>query len=301
MSVGLGVSLAILAYSMANIGSVLQKKAASDLPNIEDASLKDNLRNFLGNWIWMAGWIMTTIQWYIYIIALPMAPISLLSAMMGVGMVVLVIFSYFYLKEPVKRLEIFGTAIIIVGVVALNLTNREDISAAINLEEMIGIFSKPAALILTVVLFVLIVVPIVFSVLNEFKYADVIFGIGAGILGGIGGLYSKAMMSGFESPGISLAIQSWQWWIFLVLLTIGNMGLAPVQQFGFQKGKAVVVAPLTFVTILVVGVLGGVVIFSEWEGLDPVVVTVKTIAIVVIVIGVAILSSSTTDEESLQE
>lgn len=297
----MGVSLAILAYSMANIGSVLQKKAASDLPNIEDASLKDNLRNFLGNWIWMAGWIMTTIQWYIYIIALPMAPISLLSAMMGVGMVVLVIFSYFYLKEPVKRLEIFGTAIIIVGVVALNLTNREDISAAINLEEMIGIFSKPAALILTVVLFVLIVVPIVFSVLNEFKYADVIFGIGAGILGGIGGLYSKAMMSGFESPGISLAIQSWQWWIFLVLLTIGNMGLAPVQQFGFQKGKAVVVAPLTFVTILVVGVLGGVVIFSEWEGLDPVVVTVKTIAIVVIVIGVAILSSSTTDEESLQE
>lgn len=301
MSLILGIFLAILAYSMANIGSILQKKAASELPNIEDASLKDNLKNFLTNWVWVVGWILMTVQWYIYIIALPMAPISLLSAMMGVGMIVLVVFSHFYLKEPISKVEIFGTIIIIIGVAALGLTNQEEETEVIDLDAMIELFSTPGALLLTIVLFAMIIIPIIISITHNFKLADVIFGIAAGMLGGIGSIYSKAMMAGFETPGIFSALQTWQWWIFLILLTVGNLGLAPVQQVGFQKGKAVVVAPLTFVTILVVGVIGGVVVFEEWNGLDPVLVIIKVVAIIVIVVGVGILSSSNTEEELVDE
>jgi hypothetical protein len=95
MSVFLGIIIAIIAYSMYNIGMALQKKAASSLPNIENTSLKGNLKNFLSNKIWLLGFIMATVQWYIYLIALPMAPLSVLSSMMGVGLVVLVVFSIF--------------------------------------------------------------------------------------------------------------------------------------------------------------------------------------------------------------
>ncbi|MBD3351886.1 MAG: hypothetical protein GF364_10410, partial [Candidatus Lokiarchaeota archaeon] len=65
MSVFIGVLIAILCYSMLNIGQALQKKAASTLPDIEKTDLKGNLKNFLKNPVWLIGWIMATVQWYI--------------------------------------------------------------------------------------------------------------------------------------------------------------------------------------------------------------------------------------------
>jgi hypothetical protein len=36
-----------------------------------------------------------------------------------------------------------------------------------------------------------------------------------------------------------------QWYVYILLLIIGNMGMATSSTVGFQKGKAVIVAPLT--------------------------------------------------------
>jgi glucose uptake protein GlcU len=61
-------------------------------------------------------------------------------------------------------------------------------------------------------------------------------------------------------------------------------------QFGFQKGKAIVIATLAQVTGLMGGMLGGVIIFNEWGGLAAATVGLKIGAVAAILVGVMILS-----------
>lgn len=289
MSVFLGIIIAIIAYSMYNIGMALQKKAASSLPNIENTSLKGNLKNFLSNKIWLLGFIMATVQWYIYLIALPMAPLSVLSSMMGVGLVVLVVFSYFYLKEKITKIEIIGVIVIIVGVVILGVTTINSPPEP-DLPTINVFMAKPSSMIYVGLLLLVVFTLIAYCRKMNYKHADIMFGLAAGLLGGIGTIFSKAFTSGFTAPNLLDTIKTWQWYIYILLLIVGNMGMAPVQQVGFQKGKAVIVAPLTSIGTLIFSIIGGVLIYEEWAGLPQNLITWKIIALIIVVIGVIILS-----------
>ncbi|MCX6570451.1 MAG: DMT family transporter [Candidatus Aminicenantes bacterium] len=289
----LGLFIGILAGAMFSIGTVLQKKAAAVLPKIESQTGKQNIKNFLSNKTWLMGVILTTAQWYIALLAIPLLPLSLFSSLMGVNLAILVVLSYFYLKEPVKRMELIGIAAIITGVVVLGLTAQKR-AGKITFTEMIAYFNKPRAVFYTLLLIVSVVVAIVYSRTKGYAHGDIAFGLAAGFLLAIGQIYSKAFMSGFnEGQSLFIAATTFMWWIFILLLAIGNMGNMVTMQFGLQKGKAVVVATLAQVTGLVGGVLGGVIIFNEWGGLVPEIVGLKIGAVTAILAGVMILSRRT--------
>lgn len=301
MSVWLGFLIAIIAYAMLNIGNALQKKGASELPPIEDTSGKDNIKNFLKSKTWLIGWIMATVQWYIFLIALTMAPVSLLTPLMGVGLVILVIFSYFYLKEPIGKFEILGIIVIIFGVVILGINTTGD-DASFTLDEVNVIFGAWDAILFTIVVLVAAGGLMGYSKLKNYKNADICYGIGSGLLLGIGTIYSKAFMAGITGSTFIGTISSFAWWLYFILIIIGNMGNMVTLQVGFQKGKAVVVSPLNAVFNVMISVLGGVIIFSEWDGLDQTVIIWNIIALIAILIGVVVLSFLTTkDEPKTQE
>lgn len=286
----LGLFIAILAGAMFSIGTALQKKAAAVLPKIESQAGKQNIKNFLSNKTWLLGVILTTAQWYISLLAMPLLPLSLFSSLMGVNLAILVVFSHFYLREPVKRTELMGIVAIIVGVVVLGLTAQKR-AGKITLSEMIAYFTKPRAIFYTILLIVGVVVPIVYSRTKRYAHGDIAFGLAAGFLLAIGQIYSKAFMSGFnEGQSLSVAATTLLWWIFILLLAIGNLGNMVTIQFGFQKGKAVVVATLAQVTGLMGGMLGGVIILKEWGGLAATTVGLKIGAVAAILVGVVILS-----------
>jgi len=289
----LGLILGILAGAMFSIGTALQKKAAAALPTIESQAGKQNIKNFLSNKTWLLGIILVTAQWYIALLAMPLLPLSLFSSLMGVNLAILVAFSYFYLKEPVKRRELMGIAAIIVGVVILGLTAQKR-AGKITLTEMIAYFTKPRAVFYTVLLLAGVIASVVYTRTKRYAHGDVAFGLAAGFLLALGQIYSKAFMSGFnEGQSLSVAATTFMWWIFILLLALGNLGNMVTIQFGFQKGKAVVVATLAQVTGLVGGMLGGVIIFNEWGGLVPAILGLKIGAVVAILAGVMILSRRT--------
>ncbi len=263
------------------------------MPKIESQSGKQNIKNFLSNKIWLLGWILTTVQWYVALLAMPLLPLSLFSSLMGVNLTILVVFSYFYLKEPIRRKELGGIIAVIIGVVVLGLTTQEQ-TGTISLTRMLEYIGTFPAVTYTIALFVGVGIPIIFSRSRKFAYGDVAFGLATGFLMAIGQIYSKAFMSGFAEGEILLVTAStFIWWIWILLLAGGNLGSMVTMQFGFQKGKAVVVATLAQVTGLVAGVLGGIVIFDEWGGLEPNLIAWKFIAVGAILIGIIILSMRT--------
>ena len=286
----LGLFIGILAGAMFSIGTALQKRAAAALPKIESQAGKQNIKNFLSSKTWLLGVILTTAQWYIALLAMPLLPLSLFSSLMGVNLAILVVLSHFYIKEPIRRTELMGIAAIIAGVVVLGLTAQKR-AGKISLSEMIAYFTKPRAVFYTILLIVGVLVPIVYSRTKRYANGDIAFGLAAGFLLAIGQIYSKAFMSGFnDGRSLSVAATTFLWWIFILLLAIGNLGNMVTMQFGFQKGKAVVVATLAQVTGLMGGMLGGVIIFNEWGGLAPATVGLKIGAVAAILAGVMILS-----------
>lgn len=309
LTIILSIFLAILAYSMLNIGMALEKKGAAELPFIEKQSFFQNIRNFLKNKPWLIGFILTNVQWIFFLVALEYGSLSLVTPMMGVGLVVLVIFSYFYLKENISKLEIFGIIFIIIGVVILGATNPNE-ETLYTLDEMIEKLSSLESIIFFVVFTILSLLLISFSILKKFSYADIAFGFSGGIFSGLGVIFSKAFMSGLDFTDFSntflTSIASWEWWIFLLILIIFNIVSMILPLVGFQRGKAIIVTPIFAILGLITPVLGGIIIFSEWSTIGTGFIIAKAIALAVIIVGVTILSyfsvkQPTQEENSTEE
>jgi drug/metabolite transporter (DMT)-like permease len=286
----LGLVIALLASLMFGAGTILQKKAASAVPRIESQTLRQNVRNFLSNRTWLLGIALTTAQWYVSLLAIPLLPLSLFSSLMGLNLAILVVFSHLGLKEPVGRGELYGIAAVIVGAAVLSFRAHR-LEAAISLPEMAAAFSKSSAIGYTLLLLGGVAASIVSSRARKAR-GDVVFGLAAGFLLALGQIYSKAFMSGFSGKGLAAAARAPVWWVFLVLLAAGNLGNMVAIQYGFQKGRAVVAASLAQVVGSAGGILGGVIILGEWEGLGAAAVGLKIAAVAAVLAGITILSRS---------
>jgi multidrug transporter EmrE-like cation transporter len=283
----LGVFIYLISQAMVNIGQILEKKGVDMMPKIEDTSGSQNLKNFAKNPIWLLGFILATASWYVSIPAINMAPLSLLSPLMGVGLIILVLVSYFYLKEPVSKKEIVGMLLIIVGLIILGVT-ATNINSTYTLATVNNIFVGANNLIYTALILGIIFFLIVFPRMRKYKWADVCFGLAAGMMMGIGTLYTKFFDGGFSD--LIGMLTSWQWYIYVLFLLFGNVYGTVIQQMGFQHGKAIIVAPLVTIFSLLISTFGGLIVFQEWAGIDAPTLTLKVISLVTIVIGVAILS-----------
>jgi multidrug transporter EmrE-like cation transporter len=220
----LAICLGILSYSMLNIGMGLQKKGAATLPKIEQESFGRNIKNFFTNKVWVIGFILVQSQWVLLTLALEMGSLSIVTPLMSVGMIALVIFSYFYLKEPISKVEGAGIVAIVVGIVLSGITNVEK-GEQETLEVVLDCFANTFGIIYLAVIFVFSVVLILLSILRKFANADVLFGIAAGITDGLGAIFLKAYMGGADFKDASViqaAALRWEWWVLFVLMIIFN-------------------------------------------------------------------------------
>lgn len=262
----LAIFLGVLSYSMLNIGMGLQKKGAESLPKIEKQKVWQNLKNFFTNKTWLLGFVLVQAQWILLTMALDFAPISMITPLMSFGMVALVIFSFFFLKESISFIEIGGIIAIIIGIVILGVTNPEE-EVLYTLDETIERFSNIWSIVFLVIIFVISIGLILISILRKFKNADILFGISAGITDALGAIFLKALMSGADfrdSTIINDSVTSWVWWIFMITLIIFNGTATIYLQVAYQRGKAIIVAPIFAVLAMVVPVFAGIIIFNDW-------------------------------------
>jgi len=178
--------------------------------------------------------------------------------MMGVGLVALILFSVFYLKEKISAKEIIAIVIIIAGIVVLGATSINE-PADYLLEDITNLLLNNGSIIFLVVATVLMFLLVIFSISEIWQ-----------------SLKTSAVL--------------WVWWFYLGLLLVYNIISTIFPQVGFQKGKAIVVTPLFAIAALLTPIIGGIIIFSEWDGLNPGILAGKIIAIVLVLIGVILLS-----------
>jgi drug/metabolite transporter (DMT)-like permease len=112
----LGLFIGILAYVIFYLGKGIQKYAI-------DGFILSKLRRNKKIAIWIVGTILTAVYFFLEWIALFSVPINIIAPLGGVGLIVMLIFSYYGLHEKVYKIQIFGIIFIGIGISLLTAFN----------------------------------------------------------------------------------------------------------------------------------------------------------------------------------
>jgi drug/metabolite transporter (DMT)-like permease len=272
----LSILFGIGAYLFLNVGMGIQKWKAPVLKKyLKIFKNWVDIKDFL---IWVGGSLLTTVAMALLFQALALGDASIIAALAGLGVVFLSLFSYFFLKEPISKIEIFGIILIIIGTVVVGYFGNKG--------EKIFSFNKYFLIIYTLALIAICLLLIIYSVLNNYKFAGVIFGLFSGILGGTGLIFQKIVASippGFNLSDFSSIVICFKS-IYFLIWVIFSLSSFVVIQIAYQHGKAVTIVPSYNSAAIIIPILGALFIFSEK------VLIIQWIAIFLLIAGVLILS-----------
>lgn len=86
--------------------------------------LHRDIRSLLENWRLAAGVAMYLLSFVFYYMGLREGELSILYPMVSLGYIWTLAWSRIFFKEPISRRKVGGVAMIILGIVVLNLGNR---------------------------------------------------------------------------------------------------------------------------------------------------------------------------------
>jgi len=204
-------------------------------------------------------------------LAQPFAPnSSFVPAFSGIGLLCLIIFSYFVLNEKLKAPEIIGIILVVVGTLVFGLNAEDTAAAAVDYGKL--------ALLVGIPLGVFIILAVISHKANHKGHA-IIWGSISGISAGLGlALSQTAAISGDRNLiGMLLAADIW------IAIVCGQVAFWSTQ-YGFKHGHASVVVTLYNVLVLMIPILVDIIV------LGYTIPTIQIIMLVIILIGAALLS-----------
>jgi uncharacterized membrane protein len=258
----IGIMLGLVAYVLLNIGKGIQKMAIEGLKI--DKKLKSK-----NSGVWIFGTILTSIYMFIQWLALIFAPVNVIAPLEGLGLVVLIIFSYFVLNEDITKLEIFGIVLIITGVILVTAFNPNP--SIVEASD----FTLMNFIIIFCVIFIIEGVFIIVSILKKFTASGLILGTTAGSFMAFQTVSKR--ITAIPDPYLQIVFS---------IMTLVFAGLTlTVTQFAFSKSKANRVVPCFTSASISLSILIGVITLKE------LILIIQIVGIIVIIFGVILLTA----------
>jgi len=241
MPLWLAILLTLLGSSLTNVSVALLKKAMVQRPV-----------RLLSSGLALTGWTTLVGGYGIFLLATTAraAPISLLQPLSAFGLVVIALLAVFFLHERFRVCEWVGISLLLAGVVLLGLSaegqpTRSAPAAAWLVVFMIGASGLGLALLT------------LRSWLPGQRSEEVLFGLSAGLLFGMGYVSTKLLSIGWQE-------HAWHLLGLAVLgIAVGMIGGLMVLLVGFRRGRALMVSAVNFVTNQVLVGIGGMVCLGE--------------------------------------
>ena len=235
--VAIGLALAIASAIAINSGYYVQHGAATDLPRLTLRRPLRSLALLFRDVRWVAGFFAGIGGWVLYVIALKLAPLSIVQAAAAGGIALLAL-----LVGRLSRREVAGVAVSVFGLVLLGLSLIHTaapsgrgawMSVALWIAISLAVAAFAAGPLATVLA------------------GGAGLGIAAGVLYAAGDVGTKAAVSG----GARLAF---------VPVLLACHGLAFVAlQLGFQRGSALATAGLASLWTNALPIAAGTLLFAE--------------------------------------
>jgi drug/metabolite transporter (DMT)-like permease len=218
-----------------------EHRAAAAMPPLSPRRPLRSVRLLLGNRAWVIGFGTESAGWLVYVIALWLAPLSLVQAVSASGIAVLAFFSAHGHLARLARRERVAVGIALVGLVLLSLslvgtTPASHTPHAVGVVVWLAVFAGVAA--------ALVVVRLGFS-------RAATLGLAAGLLFADGDISAKLISSG----GI--------WLLALLSLVACYAAGTLTLQSAFQHGSALTAAGIATLVTNAAPIAAGFVLFDE--------------------------------------
>lgn len=230
VNIPLGIVIAILATVSLNVGKGVQRLGAETLGKGMLKKWKTNPEEKRKIVLWLVGTSMTAISMILAMVAALFLDRSSTSvAISGIGILSVVIFAVYVIKEKISTLQVIAIFIIIGGTLVLGIQYEESVKALPNVEFYIF------TLIITIIGTSTAIVSIKLN-----KAQGIVFGILAGVFNGFGSIAALfATSTGDNELGKSIV----NIWTVTGILT--GQGAFWFTQYSFKKGgKAALIVPL---------------------------------------------------------
>lgn len=253
-----GVVVAVCSAALYDVGYILEKQALDGLPALRPhpGAL---VRTVTRSSRWLLGFFVMVAGLGLQVLALTMAPVSVVQPILAAGLVALVVIGGNVLDERLGWRQRAAVALVLTGVVAIALSAR----AGGNLADR-----APAGR------FALLAVPVTVAGLaaawigeggraRASRVSVLVAATGAGLLYGLGAVAEKAvatmMVAKGVVPGAVHSLATGYPWLFLLATLAGMV----VFQVGLQRHPASLMATFTNVASSVCALAGASVVFGE--------------------------------------
>jgi hypothetical protein len=242
VSLAVGLTLALATAVAFNWSWVTQHSAAAQLPPLRVRQPVVSLRRLFAHRQWVAGFSTGLAAWIFYVVALRLAPLSLVQAASAGGFGVLGFFAQRAAGEPLPRREWIAVGVAAAGLALLGLSllgtsETGGAGAPVAVGAWLAVSALGAAAFT--------------SPAGRALAPGAGFGIAAGIMYGAGDVGTKAAVHG----GL---------WLLVVPAVLACHGLAfVIIQLGFQRGTALATAGLSSLLTNALPIAAGVAIFGE--------------------------------------
>jgi drug/metabolite transporter (DMT)-like permease len=270
VQIALALVLTIISACGLNLGYVFQHDVAASVPALSLRRPIASLRSLLREPRWLIGFAIQAGGFVLYVVALALAPLSLVQATAAGGIGILAIMVSRITHVPLTRYEQIGAAVSVVGLALLGISlfsSHGEGSGATSAWVGVWLGASAAGAVLCVTL------------LAGAIGRGPAWGIASGILFAAGDVATKMAVSG----GLENAA-------FLVCLIVFYGAGSAVLQGAFQHGGALTTAGLSTLMTNALPIAAGMVLFHEplpsgWSG------AVRIAAFAAVVAGAVLLAA----------
>lgn len=275
----LGLIFALGCALISGVSLLCKHRGANHAPEVVFSSpLRSASALFRSGW-WTMGFGLATLAWGFHMAALSMAPLSLVQAVIAGGLAMLALPARHWFGISIGRREVVGLVLSAAGLAFLALT------AGQGAQGVDSTFSEPSmlafeagAIALGGALMLSSSHPRIADRLDWFLLAAA-----AGVLLGVANVALKTLVE--TVPGSPAAIFS----PLTLVAVVGGVGTFLAFARSLQLGDAVAVVVVSSVTTTMAAIIGGVIVYGDQLGSDPVAIIGRSSAFIAVVAAAALL------------
>jgi drug/metabolite transporter (DMT)-like permease len=282
----IGIGLAVAVALMTNLASLLKHRGCQDARAVELGKPLNGLRDLANSRWFVAGWGLAALAWGAHVVALSMAPISIVQAVLAGGAVMLAVLSQRLFGDPVGRRQWLALTVGAAGLVLLVVT-LPSFHGADSSFTAAGIISFEGGL-------VLLAAGIALSHRTARMAArrGVARAVLAGLLFALAGIAIKALTAG---GGDLVTVVP----LALVVLTCGALAQYTAVS-ALQGGGAIETIGLMGLVANAVQIVGGVLVFGDPLSPSPLGIVLQATAFAMVCLSALLLPSPATRRPALQ-
>jgi drug/metabolite transporter (DMT)-like permease len=278
LTLQLGIFCALACALATNLGFLYKHRGASAAPAVDWKHPGRSAADLFRSKYFTLGMIVATGAWGFHVIAMAMAPLSVVQAVISGGLVFLTVMAERFFGFSVGPRQWVGVGLTALGLALLAVTLPHSGGAHSNYS-LAGMIAFEAGLLCVGLL-------LVFShhLGVEHHHHGVLLGVASGILFGVSDVAIKALTGAIGHGGVLGLLSPW-----LLTCVAASVIAFFASARGLQKGEAVPVITATSAAANISAITGGIVVFGDPMPHDPIGIIVQSAAFVLVIAAAALM------------